>query len=280
MNFFCHYIAGFTSTGGFKFTASTTADSSKPSPFTITPVSSTTTAPSGGFKFGAPTTAPSTGGFTMDKTEGNKSEAVSTTPFKFGVQNTNKDTVTSEAAAATSGGFKFGIAAAPSAEKSTAESTVQPSGGFKFTVASSDSSSTTTSKTETSTVTSAGGFKFGVQETGNSAKDTSKTAVGGFTFGQKPDSDSTKPAAGFGAFKSDTTATSAMTSGFAFGAAATSLPTKTESDKPTVAAAGISFTVPAVTKSDTKTEFKPGMYKCVVSKVQFTSYNAVIVTHF
>ena len=267
---FYFYTSGFTTSGGFKF-ASTSTDSGKPSPFSIAPTTSasTTPPPGGGFKFGTPATTTSTGGFKLNTTVTSKEDSPKASPFTFGAQSAKKDSDKSETSTVPpSGGFKFG---APSTNNvkttdSAAQQQQPTTGGFKFNVASSDSSSAA-NKPEVSPAPTTGGFKFGVQETGQAGKPASTGPVGGFSFGQKPESDSKTPPAG--AATGSNTTTAPLSSGFTFGAGGSSTTTappptttttgKSEADKP--GAGGISFTAPAAAaKTEPKVEFKPGTH--------------------
>ena len=251
-NTICCNVSGFTTSGGFKFAAAST-DSSKPSPFSLAPTTSTSTAPppSGGFKFGASaTTAPSTGGLAAVS----KEDTPKVSPFTFGAQSANNNKVSDKSdasAAPPGGGFKFGAPSSTSSEKSSESAAQQQqptAGGFKFNGGSNDSSSAANEPEVAPAPPPSGGFKFGVQETSEAGlKQSSNAGVGGFSFGQKTDSGTTKPAAG-GA----TGSAAPLSGGFTFGGAGGSSTATT-----TTIATGTTGKS-AAAKTEPKVEFKPG----------------------
>ena len=187
-----------------------------------------------------------------------KEDTSKVSPFTFGAQSANNSKVSdnSDASAAPSGGgFKFGAPSSTSSEKSSESAAQQQpptAGGFKFNVGSSDSSSAAKKPEVGPTPPPSGGFKFGVQETGESGlKPASTAGVGGFSFGQKPDSSATKPPVG-GA----TGSAAPLSSGFTFGGAGGSS-TPTATTAATTTGKSEAFTAPAA-KTEPKVEFKPG----------------------
>ena len=260
---FCFNVSGFTTSGGFKFAAVST-DSSKPSPFSLAPTASANTAPppSGGFKFGTPaTTTASSGSFTMNTAAVSKEDTPKVSPFTFGAQSANNNKVSDKSdasAAPPGGGFKFGAPSSTSSEKSSESAAQQQpptAGGFKFNVGSSDSSSAAKPEAGPAPPPS-GGFKFGVQETSEAGlKPASTAGVGGFSFGQKHDSNAAKPPVG-GA----TGSAAPLSGGFTFGGAGGSS-TATTTTVATTTGKSEAFTAPpvaAAAKTEPKVEFKPG----------------------